>query len=241
MTEPDATPRTCLECGAHNDGAAQVCARCGAPLAHQPPVTAGAAGESRDSIPLPHELAGRRSRPGARRNALVIAGAGLTALVAVIAVLALATSPTSPVRPAASKSPAASGSPAPPTNQLTYEQVQPGDCVQVPHITTISNYPDVFTVVPCSQSHTREVFFSGDIWPQSSAYPGDNNVNNAAIARCDRAFTAYDGISQDQSAYTYLYYYPDSGSWAVGDRLVQCVAYDPSGAPIFSSIKGSNQ
>ena len=241
MTEPDATPRTCLECGAHNDGAAQVCARCGAPLAHQPPVTAGAAGESRDSIPLPHVLAGRRSRPGARRNALVIAGAGLTALVAVIAVLALATSPTSPVRPAASKSPAASGSPAPPTNQLTYEQVQPGDCVQVPHITTISNYPDVFTVVPCSQSHTREVFFSGDIWPQSSAYPGDNNVNNTAIARCDRAFTAYDGISQDQSAYTYLYYYPDSGSWVVGDRLVQCVAYEPSGAPFHSSIKGSNQ
>ena len=199
------------------------------------------AGLSRGAIPLPHELAGRRSRPGARRNALVIAGAGLTALVAVIAVLALATSPTSPVRPAASKSPAASGSPAPPTNQLTYEQVQPGDCVQVPHITTISNYPDVFTVVPCSQSHTGEVFFSGDIWPQSSAYPGDNNVNNAAIARCDRAFTAYDGISQDQSAYTYLYYYPDSGSWAIGDRLVQCVAYKPSGEPLHSSIKGSNQ
>jgi len=259
MTEPDATPRMCLQCGAENAGRAQVCARCGAPLAHQPPVTAGAAGESRDSIPLPHELAGRRSRPGARRNALVIAGAGLTALVAVIAVLALATSPTSPVRPAASKSPAASGSPvtsgspaaskspaasgspAPPTNQLTYEQVQPGDCVQVPHITTISNYPDVFTVVPCSQSHTREVFFSGDIWPQSSAYPGDNNVNNTAIARCDRAFTAYDGISQDQSAYTYLYYYPDSGSWAIGDRLVQCVAYKPSGEPLHSSIKGSNQ
>jgi hypothetical protein len=101
MTEPDATPQTCRECGAENVRAAQVCAWCRAPVAHQPPVTAGAAGESRGSIPLPHELAGRRSRPGARRNALIIVGGALGAVVAVIVVVALATSPTSSVRPAA--------------------------------------------------------------------------------------------------------------------------------------------
>jgi hypothetical protein len=259
MTGPDATPQTCRECGAENAGAARACARCGAPLAHQPPVAAGAAGESRGSIPLPHELAGGRSRPGVRRNALVIAGGALGAVVAVIVVLTLVSSPASSVRPTASKSPAVSGSPAaskspavsgsptpsgspmPSASQLAYDQVQPGDCVQVPNITTISNYPDVFTVVPCSRSHTGEVFFSGDTWPQSLAYPGDSNVNNTAIARCDRAFTAYDGISSDQSAYTYLYYYPDNGSWAIGDRLVQCVAYKPSGAALHSSIKGSNR
>jgi hypothetical protein len=127
MTEPDATPQTYLECGAENAGAAQVCARYGSPLAHHPPATAGPAGESRGSIPLPHELAGRPSRPGARRNVLAIVGAALAALAAVIVVLALATSPTSSVRPAAAKSPAASGSPAPSVSQLTYDQVQLGD------------------------------------------------------------------------------------------------------------------
>jgi len=263
MTEPDATPRMCLQCGAENAGRAQVCARCGAPLAHQPPEAADTALEAHGSILLPRELVGRRDRPGARRNAMVLVGVGFVLLVVVTVLVALATvlvtrsvssrlsassarptasqSPAASKSPTASKSPAASGSPAPSASQLTYEQVQPGDCVQVPNITTISNYPDVFTVVPCSRSHTGEVFFSRDIWSQSLAYPGDNSVNNAAIARCDRAFIAYDGISQDQSAYTYLYYYPDSGSWAVGDRLVQCVAYEPSGAALHSSIKGSNQ
>jgi uncharacterized membrane protein YhaH (DUF805 family) len=241
-------PLRCLECGAENAGAAQVCARCGAPLAHQPPAAADAAGEPGGSIPPPpHELAGRRTRPGTRRNALVIAGGGLAALVAVIVVLALASSPTSSVRPTASnsprasESPAAAGSPSPAASQLTYDQLQPGDCLQVPNINTISNFPDLFTVVLCSHSHTGEVFFSGDIWPQSLAYPGDNKVNNQAAARCDRAFTAYDGIPPGQSAYNYSYLPPDSTSWASGDRSVQCIAYEPSGAPLRSSIKGSNQ
>jgi hypothetical protein len=73
------------------------------------------------------------------------------------------------------------------------------------------------------------------------AYPGDNKVNSQAHARCDRAFTAYDGIPPDQSAYNYVYLPPDSSSWASGDRSVQCIAYEPSGAPLYSSIKGSNQ
>jgi uncharacterized membrane protein YhaH (DUF805 family) len=240
-------PLMCLECGAENAGAAQVCARCGAPLAHQPPVAAGAAGESRGSIPLPQELAGRRSRPGARRNALVMAGAGLAALAAVIVVLALATSPTSSVRPTASNSPRASGSPkaagspSPSARQLSYDQLRPGDCVQLPNINTISTWPNFFTVVPCAQPHTGEVFFTGDIWPQSIAYPGDNATNKQAEARCGRAFTAYDGISSDQSAFNYAWDLPDSTSWLSGDRSVQCVAYDPNGAPINYSIKGSNQ
>jgi uncharacterized membrane protein YhaH (DUF805 family) len=236
-----APPPRCLECGADNAGAAQACARCGAPLAQQPPVAAGAAGDPPGSIPLPHEPAGRPARPGARRNALVIAGAGLAALVAVIVVLALANSPTSPVRSAASKSPAASGSPAPSARQLSYDQLRPGDCVRVTNISTISAWPSFFTVVPCAQSHTGEVFFTGDIWPQSMSYPGDNATNKQAEARCGRAFTAYDGISSDQSAFNYAWDLPDSTSWLSGDRSVQCIAYEPSGTALHSSIKRSNQ
>ena len=101
----------CLECGAENAEAAQVCARCGAPLANRPPAAPDAASEPGGSSPLPHELAGQRTKPGARRNALIIASGGLAALVAVIVIVALANSPTSSVRSAASTSPTASGSP----------------------------------------------------------------------------------------------------------------------------------
>jgi uncharacterized membrane protein YhaH (DUF805 family) len=99
----------CLECGAENAEAAQVCARCGAPLANRPPAAPDAASEPGGSSPLPHELAGQQTKPGgARRNALIIASGGLAALVAVIVVVALANSPTSSVRSAASTSPTAS-------------------------------------------------------------------------------------------------------------------------------------
>jgi uncharacterized membrane protein YhaH (DUF805 family) len=98
----------CLECGAENAEAAQVCARCGAPIANRPPAAPDAASEPGGSSPQPHELAGQRTKPGARRNALVIASGGLAALVAVIVVVALANSPTSSVRSAASTSPTAS-------------------------------------------------------------------------------------------------------------------------------------
>jgi hypothetical protein len=151
MTEPDAAPQTCRECGAENAGPARACARCGAPLVPQPPAAAGPAGQARGSVPLPDELAGRRDGPGARRGALIVAGLGLVLLVAVTVLVASVSMiitrsasskpsassarPTASKPPAASKSPAsgspaASGSSAPPASQLTYEQVQPGDCVQ---------------------------------------------------------------------------------------------------------------
>jgi hypothetical protein len=95
--------------------------------------------------------------------------------------------------------------------------------------------------VPCTQPHTGEVFFVGDIWPQSLKYPGDKALTNQAIARCDRAFAAYDGIPKDQSAFDYLYEYPDNATWASGDRALHCIAYHPGAASIDHSIKGTNQ
>jgi hypothetical protein len=150
-------------------------------------------------------------------------------------------SPRPSSSPKASSSPRPSSSPKASASRLSYDQLRPGDCVQVPNINTINAWPNVFAVVPCTKQHTGEVFFTGDIWPQSIAYPGDNATDNQAETRCGRAFTAYDGISADQSAFTYAWDLPDSTSWSWGDRSVQCIAYDPNGAPIDYSIKGSSK
>jgi hypothetical protein len=45
----------------------------------------------------------------------------------------------------------------------------------------------------------------------------------------------------DHSAYTYVWDMPDDGSWAIGDRSVQCIAYDPGGVSVNVSIKGSKR
>ena len=233
----------CLECGAETAEAARFCARCGAPVIPQQSAADAAAGGPGDSTRLPHELtgeatAGQRAGHRSRHNAAIIIGAGCAALAAVIVAIALAGS-ASPPPSSASPSPPASS--APPAGQLTRDQLQPGDCLKVADINTINQWPGVFTAVPCAQPHTGEVFFAGNIWLQSLAYPGDQPVNDQAEARCDRAFTAYAGIPGDQSAYTYAWDMPDDGSWAIGDRSVQCIAYDPGGASMNVSIKGSKR
>jgi hypothetical protein len=248
----------CLECGAEPAEAARFCAQCGASVIRPPSAADAAAGGPGESTRLPDELVGQRAGHRSRRNAPIIIGAGLAALAAAIAAIALAGS-TSPSRSSASPNPPASpsrssaspsrssaspsppASPAPSAGQLTRDQLRPGDCLQVPGISTISQWPGVFTAVPCARPHTGEVFFAGNIWPQSLAYPGDQPVNDQATARCDRAFTAYVGIPVDQSSYTYAWDMPDDGSWAIGDRSVQCVAYDPGGASVNVSIKGSKR
>jgi hypothetical protein len=241
----------CLECGAETAEVARFCAQCGAPVIPQPSAADAAAGGPGDSTRLPDELVGQRAGHRSRRNAPIMIGAGLAALAAVIAAIALAGS-TSPSRSSASPTPPASpsrasASPSPPPSsapsvgQLTRDQLQPGDCLQVPDIGTISQWPGVFPAVPCARPHTGEVFFAGNIWPQSSAYPGDQPVNDQAEARCDRAFTTYVGIPVDQSSYAYAWDMPDDGSWAIGDRSVQCIAYDSGGASMNVSIRGSKR
>jgi Septum formation len=255
MTEPDATPQMCLECGAENAGAAQVCARCGAPLAHQPPAAASMAGEARSSTPLPHELAGRRNRPEARRTALILAGLGFVVLVAVTVLVAsvmmIITRSVSSRPSASSARPASSppsASPPPSRLQLAVDQLKAGDCLTGSGLGlgTDSPWPDSVTAVPCTQQHIAEVFFAGDAWPQSQAYPGDNAINNQGDDRCNTAFVAYDGTASDNSAFSYDFLDPSGADdWASGDRWLVCVAYsptaqDPGGASVAYSIKGSN-
>jgi hypothetical protein len=94
--------------------------------------------------------------------------------------------------------------------------------------------------------HIGEVFFAGNAWPQSMAYPGDDKVSSRAEARCDAAFLKYDGTDNPDSMFTYDYIDPDNTTWPADDRWLVCVAYDatsaqPDGAPVNYSIKGSSR
>ena len=228
----------CLECGADPAEIALACVRCGAPVGLQQPVpgapAAGAPGSSIAPLPedTPDEPPGQRTRPGnSRRKALVGAGVGVgaAALITVIAVMN------------------SSGSA---TNQLTWDQLRPGDCLAGSNMSlgTDNPWPDYVTRVACTKQHVAEVFFAGNIWPQSLAFPGQDAVYSQANARCDAAFAAYDGIDASQSIFTFDTISPNiPPDWASGDRSVVCVAYDhfppgPSGGALMDySIKGSDQ
>ena len=221
--------------------AAQVRAR-ETPVALQRPVVMDPAQDrSADSIPPPHELAGQRARPGSGWNARVIAYAGLTALMTVIVGILIANSSTS--------SRSAPPTSAPPTIQASYDELLPGNCLEGSDLGlgTSNAWPNWVTVVRCTQQHIAEVFFAGDAWPPSLAYPGDNALDSRAVDRCDIAFAAYDGVTFDESAFSYDYMYPtDAVDWSSGDRRLVCIAYEstaqqPGGAPVDYSIKGSDQ
>ena len=249
----------CLECGAENAGAAQVCARCRALIARQVPVSADQAedGLGEPSEPLPaeslHPAAGQPPGPGSRRNAWIMAGLGVVLLVSLTVLAASVTmiaTRSASARPSAPPAPSFSPSlSSPPTSEVVEDGLQAGDCLTGSGLGlgTTSPWPGTFTVVPCTRPHVAEVFFAADAWPLSTeSYPGDSKIDNEADARCNAAFRAYDGIGYSDSALSYDYIDPDAYSWPPGDRRLVCIVYNstsqyPGGAPVDYSVKGSDQ
>ena len=136
----------------------------------------------------------------------------------------------------------------PTASQVSDGQLRSGDCLTGSNLGLDNNsdWPDTVAVVPCTYWHIGEVFFAGNAWPQSMAYPGDDKVNSRAEARCDAAFLKYDGTAYPDSMLTYDYIDPDNTTWPAGDRWMVCVAYDatsahPGGAPVNYSIKDTSR
>ena len=225
----------CLECGAEPAEIAQVCARCGAPAGlEQSAAGAQAAGEPGNSAaPLPADALdgppSQQTRHGnSRRKALAMAGVAAALVITLITVIAVTNS----------------SGPAP--NQLAFDQLRPGDCLVGSNmgLGTSSPWPDYVTRVPCTKPHIAEIFFAGDIWPQSMPFPGQGTVNKESYARCDAAFAAYDGVSTQQSLFTFDDIVPFSDAWAAGSRSVACVAYEwisPGKVSVDFSLKGSDR
>jgi DivIVA domain-containing protein len=168
----------------------------------------------------------------AGRRYLVWAPAGIAAVsfVAAVAATVIASGPSG-------------------TDGLTVDQLMAGDCLTGSNLglDTGNPWPDTVTAVPCTQRHLAEVFFAGNVWPQSMAYPGDNKVDNQADARCDAEFVKYDGTDNSASAFTFTAVVPiPADNWASGDRKLVCVAWEstygyPSGVLVNYSIKGSKE
>jgi hypothetical protein len=195
---------------------------------------------------------GPQPSPGnSRRWALIVAGVGGALLLALIAVIVVRVASDTPAStPAASTS-----APA----QLSLDELAPGDCLAGSNMSldsTSTPWPDSVTQVPCTQRHEAEVFYAGDLWPQSAGYPGKSAIDDKAWSRCNTTFTAYDGVNPlvdgnepPTSAFTFIDIADDnSDDWASGARRLVCVAYKPDftnvtsgAAPVDYSIKGTKK
>ena len=126
-----------------------------------------------------------------------------------------------------------------PSTDLTIYQLQTGDCLQGSDLANFNQWNGPFIAVPCNQPHTAEVFFAGNAWPRSLAYPGDQAVYDDGYARCLTAFSAYDGIDNSSSEFGVMSSTPDSNTWPGGDRWLACFA--TMLVSVDYSIRGSGQ
>jgi hypothetical protein len=192
-----------------------------APATASPP--AAVAGPGPSASP-----AGKRRRLAALIGSLV----AFTALIAIIVVTAVTHSDS-----------------APGATLIRFADYKAGDCLRGNvAMNSDAPWPDFMWLVPCTDSHTYEVFYANSgYWPDSQPYPGDQAVQDAGLAECDRQFLQYDGIARVASVYTYTDVLPyPKGTWDDGARQVVCIAFGPTsghpdGAPARASIKGSSQ
>lgn len=113
--------------------------------------------------------------------------------------------------------------------------IKVGDCL---NDADASGEVSTVPIVDCSQPHDSEAYFSGNL-PDGN-FPGDSAVTQGAEGICGPAFTDFVGAPYKQGAgYDYTYYTPTESSWNAGDREVMCVAFDPSGAKVTGTLKGS--
>lgn len=107
-----------------------------------------------------------------------------------------------------------------------------GDCLDL----TGSGAASGETVVPCSEPHDEEAFYTFDL--SGGAFPGDDPMWTAVEQNCGPQFEMFIGLEYTASALDWFFHAPDRQSWDAGARTVVCVVYDPVGK-VTGSLAGA--
>lgn len=114
-------------------------------------------------------------------------------------------------------------------------ELELGTClndVDQPLAQDLTNIPSV----SCQQPHQSEVF--AEVLMEGGQYPGVDEVTTTATAQCMAEFGQFVGLDFAASRLNYHFYYPTSSSWAVGDRSIYCVVFDP-GVDTVGTLQGA--
>lgn len=92
--------------------------------------------------------------------------------------------------------------------------------------------------VPCTEPHESEVFAA--ITLEDEEFPGIDAITERASSECLVEFSRFVGVQYQDSELSFHYYYPTESSWAVGDRSIFCVAFQP-GQDTTGSLRGAKR
>ncbi len=115
---------------------------------------------------------------------------------------------------------------------VTLSEVRVGDCVAEKPPGEVSG----LTVKPCVQPHLAEVYYVTTM--HDASYPGDQAVDDFAVARCRQQLPIYVDATPDHTGYDIYYVQPTRTSWAGGNRVVVCMLRKQSGQ-LTGSAKGA--
>jgi hypothetical protein len=108
-----------------------------------------------------------------------------------------------------------------------------GDCLGAEVIGEVESVP----VVPCSESHSSEIFHSFDL--VGDVFPGEEATSKLAQEGCVAEFDAFIGLAFAESVWDITLLHPTEQSWNdVNDRQVRCGVSPVSGEATVGSARG---
>ncbi len=116
---------------------------------------------------------------------------------------------------------------APPADRTaSYATMSVGTCYQTPEGEEVVDV----RIVPCEEPHDQELF-AVFLHPADSAtpYPGANELDGYAEARCGDLFESYTGEALEDSRYELYWFRPTEQGWTVFDRRISCSLQHPDG------------
>ncbi len=95
--------------------------------------------------------------------------------------------------------------------------------------------------IACTKPHYGEVSLVTTYPAAADApWPGNDAMNSYTDQTCGAAFSAYVGLSVEQSQYDYAWFSPNPGSdWDGGDHEIVCTVTSTDNTPLTSSVKGT--
>lgn len=109
-----------------------------------------------------------------------------------------------------------------------------GDCVNLPD----SEYVQSLEALPCAEPHDAEAFEAFDM--ADGPFPGEQAVQDAAIAGCYDAFEPFVGEAYETSTLGMYWLYPTPDTWdEYDDREILCLVTDYEGGKLSGSMRGA--
>lgn len=99
---------------------------------------------------------------------------------------------------------------------------------------------DELDTIDCALPHEAQVFAMGNLNPDSTPFPGENEVALLVEGRCLDAFATFVGVEYSLSVLEVFYIQPSELGWKVVDGEYTCIIYDPDKS-ITGSLAGANR